>query len=70
MIEWSHYKTKLGVTLRGAEWYEFDDETGLISELRAYYSSPQDKILQRLELGGMDYEGRGYSTLPPSGARG
>ncbi len=69
VIEWSHYKTKLGVALRGAEWYEFDDETGLISELRAYYASPQDKDLQRLELGGMDYQGRGYSTAPPPGAR-
>ena len=69
VIEWSHYKTKLGVALRGAEWYEFDDKTGLISELRAYYASPQDKDLQRLELGGMDYQGRGYSTAPPPGAR-
>ena len=58
------------MALRGAEWYEFDEQTGLISELRAYYASPQDKGLERLELGGMDYEGRGYSTAPPPGARG
>ena len=69
VIEWSHFKTKQGVVLRGAEWYEFDDETGLIKELRAYYASPQDKGLDRLELGGMDYEGRGYSMAPPAGAR-
>ena len=69
VIEWSHFKTKQGVVLRGAEWYEFDEETGLIKELRAYYASPQDKGLDRLELGGMDYEGRGYSMAPPAGAR-
>ena len=62
VIEWTHFKTKQGVTLRGAEWYEFDEKTGLIRELRAYYASPQDPGLKRLELSGMDYEGRGYAT--------
>ena len=23
VIEWTHFKTKLGITLRGAEWYSF-----------------------------------------------
>ena len=55
--------------LRGAEWYVFDDETGLINELRAYYASPQAKDLERLELGGYDYEGRGHALAPPPGAR-
>ena len=64
-IEWTHFKTKRDVTLRGAEWYEFDEETGLIRELRTYYASPQDPDLRRLELAGMDYEGRGYSTAAP-----
>jgi hypothetical protein len=31
----------------------------------AYYASPQDKELERLELGGFDYEGRGYATRQP-----
>ena len=69
VIEWTHFKTKKGIVLRGAEWYEFDDQTGLISELRAYYASPQAHDLNRMELGGMDYLGRGYSTAPPPGAR-
>ena len=69
VIEWTHFKTKDGTVLRGAEWYVFDDETGLIKELRAYYASPQDKDLQKLELGGYDYEGRGYPLAPPPGAR-
>ena len=50
--------------LRGDEWYEFDPSTGLISEIRAYYASPQARDLQRLELEGFDYAGRGYSVEP------
>jgi hypothetical protein len=63
--EWTHFKGKTGVILRGAEWYEFDD-SGLIKEIRAYYASPQAKSLDRLELGGFDYAGRGYPMTPPA----
>jgi hypothetical protein len=65
VIEWTHFKTAEGTILRGDEWYAFDRETGLISEIRAYYASPQDKSLDRLELGGFDYAGRGYTLEPP-----
>ena len=41
VIEWTHFKRKAGVMLRGDEWYKFS-ERGLISEIRAYYASPQD----------------------------
>ena len=66
VAEWSHYKTKQGTVLRGDEWYEFDEDSGLISEIRAYYASPQAADLQRLELAAFDYAGRGYSHRPPS----
>lgn len=69
VMEWSHFKTKQGTVLRGIEWYEFDEATGLIREIRAYYASPQAPELQRLELGGFDYEGRGYPAAPPDGVR-
>ena len=69
VIEWTHFKTLDGTVLRGAEWYVFDGTTGLIRELRAYYASPQAPGLERLELGGYDYEGRGYALAPPPGAR-
>jgi len=69
VIEWTHFKTKLGVTLRGAEWYIFDDDTELIKELWAYYASPQDKTLKKLEIYGMDYKKRGIAISPPLGAR-
>ena len=68
-MEWTHFKTKLGITLRGAEWYLFDPATGLIKELWAYYASPQDKTLKTLELKGMDYTGRGFPKSPPPGQR-
>lgn len=69
VMEWTHYKTKQGKRLRGDEWYEFDPESGLIKEIRAYYASPQADDLAELELGGFDYRGRGYPDAPPPGAR-
>ncbi|MCA1842951.1 MAG: nuclear transport factor 2 family protein [Actinobacteria bacterium] len=69
VIEWTHFKTKEGTILRGDEWYVFDAETGLIREIRAYYASPQDRSLDRLELGGFDYTAAGYADAPPAGER-
>jgi len=69
VIEWTHFKTKQGTILRGDEWYLFDPDSGLIGEIRAYYASPQDKSLDRLELGGYDYTAAGYATAPPPGER-
>ncbi len=65
VIEWSHFKTREGTVLRGDEWYLFDPQTGLIAEIRAYYASPQDPSLRRLELDGFDYAGRGYHLESP-----
>ncbi len=68
VMEWTHFKTKQGVMLRGDEWYLFS-ESGLIKEIRAYYASPQDPSMDRLELEGFDYAGRGYPNAPPPGVR-
>jgi methyltransferase len=65
VVEWTHYKTFSETVLRGDEWYVFDRDTGLISEIRAYYASPQASDLHRLELATFDYAGRGYSLQPP-----
>lgn len=65
VIEWTHFKTRTGTILRGDEWYVFDPVTGLIEEVRAYYASPQDPSLNRLEIEGLDYAGRGYPLEPP-----
>ncbi len=65
VVEWTHFKRKQGTTLRGDEWYEFS-ERGLIAEIRAYYASPQDGSLDRLELAGFDYKRRGYPMDPPA----
>jgi SnoaL-like protein len=69
VMEWTHFKTRQGKILRGIEWYDFDDASGLIKEIRAYYASPQDASLATLELGGFDYRGRGYPSAPPAGKR-
>ncbi|HEX3812257.1 MAG TPA: nuclear transport factor 2 family protein [Mycobacteriales bacterium] len=65
VIEWTHFKTADGKALRGDEWYLFDRDSGLIREIRAYYASPQAPDLDRLELYGFDYAGRGYPLEPP-----
>lgn len=62
VIEWTHEKRAIGVVLRGDEWYRFDPVSGLISEIRAYYASPQAAGLDRLELGGFPYAERGYAA--------
>lgn len=64
-IEWTHYKTREGVILRGDEWYLFDRESELISEIRAYYAAPLDPGRAHSELEGFDYAGRGYHLDSP-----
>jgi hypothetical protein len=63
VCEWTHFKQSSGVILRGTEWYRFND-SARITEIRAYYASPQDGSLLRLELGGFDYASRGYPERP------
>ena len=65
VLEWTHFKTNQGKVLRGSEWVVFDPASERIKEIRAYYASPQDPNLSRLELGGFDYEGRGYQMESP-----
>jgi hypothetical protein len=64
VIEWTHYKTRLGGFLRGDEWYRFDPETGLITEIRAFYASASDGR-EKVELDGYDYAGQGYHLECP-----
>jgi hypothetical protein len=65
VIEWTHFKPKLGVYLRGDEWYEFSDR-GLITEIRAYYACPTatDEVRTH-EIGDFEYEELGYPMSPP-----
>lgn len=69
VIEWTHWKRKFNTAQRGDEWYVFDEKTGLIKEIRAYYASPAVKDNADLpvvcgthmgELVEFDYAGRGY----------
>lgn len=64
VIEWTHWKRKLGTALRGDEWYRFDPQSGLITEIRAYYASPADPEVRINELVDFDYSGRGYHLEP------
>lgn len=69
VIEWTHFKPRLGVHLRGDEWYAFDDE-GLITEIRAYYACPTSQETRDHGLGGFGYRERGYAMEPPPIERG
>jgi SnoaL-like domain len=65
VLEWTHFKPKQGVHLRGDEWYIFS-KRGLIREIRAYYSCPPSPTGPRNhEIGDFDYRGRGYPMTPP-----
>ncbi len=69
VIEWTHWKRNFNTAQRGDEWYVFDQHTGLIKEIRAYYAAPTVKQAEDLprvgdqhmgELVDFDYAGRGY----------
>jgi len=64
-IEWTHFRTKKGTLLRGAELYSFDAD-GRISELRAYYAAPQDPESRSVQLRGFAYKKRGYPMRSPT----
>lgn len=59
VIEWSHFKRKPDLLLRGDEWYRFNGE-GKILEIRAYYACPTCEGVKEHGIGGFDYAGRGY----------
>lgn len=70
VIEWTHWKRLFQTAQRGDEWYVFDETTGLIKEIRAYYAAPAVKDTAELpvvqgthmgELVAFDYAGRGYN---------
>jgi hypothetical protein len=65
VIEWTHFKPKQGVYLRGDEWYLFSPR-GLIREIRAYYACPPAGEVRNHELGNFDYRGLGYPLTPPA----
>lgn len=65
VIEWTHFKPKQGVYLRGDEWYVFS-KRGLIREIRAYYACPPSITeVRNHELGDYAYKELGYPLVPP-----
>jgi len=64
VIEWTHFKAKVGQILRGDEWYAFEPD-GRIREIRAYYASATHPGRSVHAIAGFDYAGRGYPMAPP-----
>jgi SnoaL-like domain len=65
VIEWTHFKPRQGIYLRGDEWYIFSS-AGLIREIRAYYACPAAVPPRTHELGDVPYAQRGYPLAPPA----
>jgi ketosteroid isomerase-like protein len=68
VVEWTHFKHRLGLFLRGAEFFRFDDD-GRISEIRAYYACPPASADVSYELGDFDYFERGIAVDAPDVVR-
>jgi hypothetical protein len=64
VIEWTHFKPKAGVHLRGDEWYIFS-RAGLIREIKAYYACPSAVPARSHDIGEFDYAAKGYPMTPP-----
>lgn len=64
VIEWTHFKPKAGVHLRGDEWYIFS-KAGLIREIKAYYACPSAVPARSHDIGDFDYAAKGYPMVPP-----
>lgn len=65
-IEWTHFKTRQNVYLRGDEWYRFTED-GKISEIRAYYACPIVTPEENHEIGDYPYAEWGYPMAAPEG---
>ena len=69
VIEWTHFKPKVGGYLRGDEWYKFDS-TGLITEIRAYYACSAHAGVAQHEIAEYPYAEQAYPlTLPEEATR-
>ncbi|MCW2758778.1 MAG: nuclear transport factor 2 family protein [Nocardioidaceae bacterium] len=62
VMEWTHWKRRLGTALRGVEWYAFEGDR--IAEIRAYYAASADQDVAVNQLVGFDYARRGYPLGP------
>jgi hypothetical protein len=60
VIEWSNFTRGRNTLVRGTEWVEFDRDSGLIREIRAYLAAPLPRDLKQAQLEGFDYAARGY----------
>lgn len=63
VVEWTHWKPKIGEHIRGSEWYTFDEE-GRITSIWAHYASPRDATRPVNELEGFPYAASGYRLTP------
>ncbi len=55
MIEWTRFNAQQNKVRRGIEWYEFEESSGLIREIRTYCAPPQSPDRKVLEPGGLDF---------------
>ena len=50
VVEWTHWRTKDSSYLRGDEWYVFDNDSDLITTIRAYFAAEWGPNLKKAKF--------------------
>ena len=61
-LEWTRLDPSRRQIVRGVDWFDFEQETLLIREVRPYFAARPDPNAERQELQDLDYASRGYPT--------
>jgi len=61
-LEWTRFDPSSRQIVRGVDWFDFEEETLLIREVRPYFAVRPDPNAERQQLQDFDYAARGYPT--------
>ena len=64
-LEWTRFDPPRRQILRGVDWFDFEEQTLLIREVRPYFAVRPDPNAERQQLQDFDYAARGYPTTFP-----
>ena len=65
VLEWTRFDPSRRQIVRGVDWFDFEEETLLIREVRPYYAARPDPNAELQQLQDFDYAARGYPTTFP-----
>ena len=61
-LEWTRFDPSRRQIVRGVDWFDFEEETLLIREVRPYFAARPDPNAERQQLQDFDHAARGYPT--------